>query len=59
MATFVLWQADSDKKWHWHLKSDKNGEVVCWAEGYNQKVDAVNSIKWVKVNAKDAVIKEL
>lgn len=59
MATFILWKSDNDKKWHWHLKSDKNGKVICWAEAYEEKQGALNSIAWVRANAKSASLKVL
>lgn len=59
MAKFILWQGINDKKWYWHLKSDKNGQIICWAEGYNQKTDALYSINWVRTNAKTATLREI
>lgn len=59
MATFELWQSRRNGQWYWHLKSDANGQVICWAEGYTTKANALNSIAWVKANAKSASQKEL
>ncbi len=44
-----------DKKYHWRLRA-KNGEIVCWSEGYETRQGALNSIGWVKRNAPTATI---
>ncbi len=56
MATFVLWQSSKDNQWYWHLKSDGNNQVVCWAEGYTSKQGALDSINWVYKNAGSATL---
>jgi len=59
MATFVLWKSTSNSNWYWHLKSDGNNQVVCWAEGYTTKQAAQESIAWVRKYALGAEYKEL
>jgi uncharacterized protein YegP (UPF0339 family) len=59
MATFVLWKSTNDYQWHWHLKSDENNKVICWAEAYTTKQGALNSIEWVRKYAAGADLKEL
>lgn len=54
MAKYVLWQGPRDNLWYWHLYSDKNNKIVCWAEGYSSKQAAENSIEWTKTNAPKA-----
>lgn len=54
MAKYVLWQSSKDSLWYWHLFSDKNSKIVCWAEGYSSKQAAKDSIEWAKVNAPKA-----
>jgi len=56
MAYFKIYQG-LNKDYYWHLKSDKNGEKVCWAEGYKTLEGAKKSIEWVKLNAPKAPIK--
>jgi uncharacterized protein YegP (UPF0339 family) len=58
-AKFVLWQSTKDKLWYWHLKSTGNNKVVCWAEGYSTKQDALDSINWVYNNAGSATLEDL
>lgn len=58
MAKFNLWKSSKDSKYYWHLYSDRNYKVVCWAEGYNTKQAAEDSINWVKINAESADIVE-
>jgi len=58
MAKFILWQSSQDELWYWHLKSDANGQIVCWAEGYSSKENALNSIAWVREYAKGADLEE-
>jgi len=59
MAKFVLWKSDNDNKWHWHLKSTGNGKIVCWAEAYDTKQGALDSINWVYNNAGAATLDDL
>jgi len=59
MAKFELWQSSKNRQWYWHLKSDKTGKVICWAEGYVNKSDAIYSITWVRANATDDALREL
>ena len=54
MAKYQLWQ-NQNGEWRWHLKS-RNGEIVCWAEGYSSERSALDSINWTKANAKGAPI---
>lgn len=54
LATFRVWKSANDQKWHWHLKSDKNGKIICWAEAYESKQGVLDSIEWVKKYAAGA-----
>lgn len=58
MATFVLRQSPADRLFYWYLKSDNNGEKVCWAEGYSSKQNAQDSIAFVRKYASGADYKE-
>ena len=57
MGKYELFQ-DGKEEWRWHLKA-RNGEIVCWAEGYSSKQKALESIEWNKENAAAAEIFEL
>lgn len=57
MAKYNLWKG-LDGKYYWHLYSDDNGKIVCWAEGYSSKQAAEDSIAWVRANAPKALVKE-
>lgn len=57
MGKYELFQ-DVKGEWRWHLKG-RNGEIVCWAEGYASKQMAQKSIEFVRENAAAAVVFEL
>ncbi len=58
MAKYNLWKSQKDGNYYWHLSSDRNGKIVCWAEGYSSRVAALDSIQWVKDNATSTRIEE-
>jgi uncharacterized protein YegP (UPF0339 family) len=58
MATFIV-KKDTQKKYYWILKSDKNEKIVAKSsESYESKNGAENSIEWTKLNAKGASIED-
>lgn len=59
MATFKILKNTSGQ-YYWTLKSDKNNEVIAKSsEYYTTKINASNSINWVKANATNAKITDL
>ncbi|EKE27720.1 MAG: hypothetical protein ACD_3C00164G0002 [uncultured bacterium (gcode 4)] len=56
MAKFELLK---NSKWetYWHLKAN-NWEKICWSEWYSSKQNALDSINFVKVNAKESPISD-
>ena len=58
MAKYKLWKSSNDNLYYWHLYSDRNNEIVCWAEGYSTRQAALNSIEWVRNNAPNAPLAE-
>lgn len=40
---------------YWILKA-RNGESICWSEGYASLESAIHSINLVKMNSMDAII---
>jgi uncharacterized protein YegP (UPF0339 family) len=59
MATYKI-HKDSQKKFYWILKSDKNGKTICMSsESYDSKQGAKDSIEWTKANANSARTEDL
>jgi len=56
LAKFTIWKSTSDQKWYWNLKSDNNGKIICWAEAYESRQGASDSVEWVRKYAAGAKI---
>jgi len=54
MVKFEVYRGQ-DRLYYWRLKA-RNGEIVCWSEGYNTQEGARTSVEWVKSNAAFAII---
>jgi len=54
MVKFEVYRGQ-DRLYYWRLKT-RNGEIVCWSEGYNTQEGARTSVEWVKSNAAFAII---
>lgn len=58
MAAYIL-KKDSVGDFYWILRSSDNFKVIAKSsESYESKQGALDSIKWVKVNAEKAVVKD-
>lgn len=54
MATYLL-RKESGGDYYWILRSDKNYKIVAMSsEGYTTRQNAMDSIEWTRLNAKDA-----